>query len=234
MIRRMSFLSAMLSFLIFIRLSVMQAQENPKWYHFETEVKKMDVLKSEFGKNKKLPAGFELQALIALSYYPELRDEHVVFVQKKAAIPYASRPGIFSLLNPFSKKKYRVIISTKTNALRTPTLLENLDFNAQIGALGHELAHTAYYYKTRKLKILVNGIQYLDRSFEGKFEKMTDRIAIGHGLGTQIYTWCKAIFPVKKRDGKRSEIYYPPKAIFELLDPASKELVNAQAFHAKE
>lgn len=177
----------------------------------------LETLKSKYGKNKKLPAGYELQALIALSHYPELLEEYVIFIFKNTLLPYASRPEINTLVIPFVKKKYKIIISNKTNVTRTPALLKNLSFEAQIGALGHELAHTTYYSNTNKIKIILDGIRYLSSSFKEKFEKMTDRIAIDHGLGPHIYAWSKEVYPTKMADGKRGEIYYTPEEILKII-----------------
>ena len=176
-----------------------------------------DTLLSRWGTHKQLPAGLELQALVALSYYPELRDAYIRFEYKKATLPYASKPRFVSLLHPFGKRCYRIIISTQSTALREPTLMKNLPFQAQIGALGHELAHTAYYSKTGSWKLLSDGLRYSSDRFKEKFEKMTDDIAIEHGLDWYIYTWNAAIYSVKKRDGKRANIYYTPEQILERI-----------------
>jgi len=80
-----------------------------------------------------------------------------------------------SLINPFGNKKYLIIISSKSTALREPTLLKNLNFNAQIGALGHELAHTAYFHQHKKRTILRDGVKYgISIRYKEKFEKMTE------------------------------------------------------------
>ena len=176
-----------------------------------------DSLYALHGKNKTLPKGFETQALIALSHYPQLKTAHICFIVKPAKLPYASKPAFFSLLRFWTPKKYVITISNQSTALREPTLLKNLGFNAQIGALGHELAHTAYYQKTGRLKIIAAGIRYGSNAFKEKFEKMTDRIALVHGLGRYLLEWNRAVYPIKIKDGKRSKIYYSPDELSELL-----------------
>ncbi len=157
-----------------------------------------------FGNNKKLPKGFEKQALIALSYYPELKDTRIVFkIRKKGAAPFASRPSTWSLLfRKPAKRKYQVFISQKTKPVLTPILMKSLSFNGQIGVMGHELAHTSFYLKKKfgaMVKIALSTIspRYLD-----KFEYDTDQIAIAHGLGFQLISWSEQTHAFIKKETK--------------------------------
>jgi hypothetical protein len=196
---------------------LLAAQTSAKMmYVQEEEQLRFDSLKTLYGRHKKLPAGYELPALVALSYYPELQHKHIKFVIKKHDLPYSSRPRLWSLLVPFVPLRYVIIISTDAGVVREPTLLHHLPFNAQIGALGHELAHTSYYARTRKWQVLKDGLHYSDPVFKEKFEKMTDRIAIQHGLGPQLYAWCGLVYPVKLKDGIRAKIYYSPEEILQI------------------
>lgn len=176
-----------------------------------------DSLRALYGRHKSLPAGYELPALTALSYYPELRNAHIRFVVKKADLPYASKPAYWSLITPFVPKRYRIIISNQSSTLREPTLLKNLSLTAQIGALGHELGHTSWYLRTKKCSIIRTGLRYSNEKFKEKFEKMTDCIAIRHGLGQYLLEWNRAVYPTKLKDGNRSKIYYSPAEIEGIL-----------------
>lgn len=176
-----------------------------------------DSLRALYGHHKNLPVGYELPVLTALSFYPELRNAHIRFVVKKADLPYASRPAYWTLITPFVRKRYVITISDQSSALREPTLLKSLSLTSQIGALGHELGHTSWYLKTGKLKIIRAGLHYSDEKFKEKFEKMTDCIAIQHGLGPYILEWNRAVYPTKLKDGNRSKIYYSPDEIADLL-----------------
>jgi hypothetical protein len=154
------------------------------------ETENLKHLTQTFGNNKILPKGFELQALLALSYFPELRDVKIKFILADVSIPLSSRPYWRSLFKSSKNRTYHVIIDknleSESNRGRDALLLKNQPFNAQIGILGHELSHTAYY---------------LDRSFFGiakdalcqfskcriNFERNTDLRLIDHGLGWQRY-----------------------------------------------
>lgn len=163
------------------------------WYPEAITDAYFQELKATFGKHKQLPKGYEKQALVALSYYPELKNTRIVFkVRKKGGAPFVSRPTTWSLLfRKRAKRKYRILISQKTKAILAPILMKNLPFNAQIGVLGHELAHTSFYLEKKfgamvKIAIGTFSARYLD-----EFEHQTDQIAIEHGLGFQLLSWSK-------------------------------------------
>src|SRR5690348_15094523 len=55
-------------------------------------------LLNEFGKNKTLIPQFALPTLIALSYYPELKDTHIKFVYEPAVSTLATKPTFPSVV----------------------------------------------------------------------------------------------------------------------------------------
>lgn len=146
----------------------------------------LDSLKALFGHHKQLPEGYELQALLALSHYPELKDVNIHFSQTEAIIPLASRPEPVSMFTRKEKWQYNIVISTKSLENLEPILLKNLPFNAQIGIIGHELAHTVFYSDKGIGEMLLIGLNYPFPSFRARFEKNTDRRTIAHGLGWQL------------------------------------------------
>lgn len=139
-----------------------------------------------FGSNKELPTGYELQTLIALSHFPELRDTRIRFVEKDAGIPIASRPRPISTFRRREKRLYLVVIDT-TSAERGALLLKNQPFNAQVGIIGHELAHTAWYVNRSFFGIVSDSVCQLSQSCRAGFERATDRRLVLHGLGWQRY-----------------------------------------------
>lgn len=72
------------------------------------------ALLSEFGRNKQLPVNFELQTLIALSHYPELKDIRIRFIIDNVGIPLSSRPHWVSLLRSARNRTYLVIMDSDT------------------------------------------------------------------------------------------------------------------------
>src|SRR6056297_1764443 len=62
-----------------------------------------DSLMEKYGKNKIIADEFVEPALIALSYYPELKDVHIEFKYSREATTMAARPDPLSLI---SERKY--------------------------------------------------------------------------------------------------------------------------------
>ena len=147
---------------------------------------RFDALMAEFGHNKELPGGYELQALLALSHYPELRDAKIRFIVDDVDIPLSSRPHWASMLRSASNRTYLVVIDSELQGLRDALLVKNQPFNAQIGIIGHELAHTVYYLERSFFGILGDAICQLS-SCRIDFERSTDRRLIDYGLGWQRY-----------------------------------------------
>lgn len=192
------------------------AQDTPRY----------QALRQKYGNKKKLPKGFELQALIALSHYPQLRNTRITFEVVPTMIPLASRPNPLSLLQPWREREYLVVISSKSSIKSVePILLKNLSYNAQIGVLGHELAHTVFYLDKSSLDITRIAASYPLPSYRIKFESDTDRRAIKHGLGWQLHQWSKETLAAFGRDeedqnDKQSTIersYLSPSQIEEFM-----------------
>jgi len=139
-----------------------------------------------YGKHKELPAGFELQALLALRHYPELKDIKIRFIVDDVSIPLSSRPLWTTLLNSAKRRTYLVVIDTDRESGRQALLVKNQPFNAQVGIIGHELAHTVYYLERSFFGIISDAIcQLSDCRIE--FERDTDTRLIEYGLGWQRY-----------------------------------------------
>jgi len=163
------------------------ASQNPVREYLEQEQQaNYDALLWEYGNNKKLPKGFELQALLALRHYPELRDTRINFIVDDVSIPLSSRPHWRSLLRSAENRTYLVIIDTELEGPREALLLKNQPFNAQIGIIGHELAHTIYYLNRSFFGITGDALCQLT-DCRIRFERATDRRLIDYGLGWQRF-----------------------------------------------
>ena len=182
----------------------------------------IDSLVSELGYRKELPEGFELQTLLALRHYPELKNTHVKFIVKKAFIPLASRPATFSLLRKREHRTYRVIISDQSLPQMESVLLKNLPFNAQVAIIGHELAHTVEYETFNSYQISAVGLLYFFGSFRASMEKGTDRRTIEHGLGWQLLEYAEHVREVSGSNKKQIEFmdkfYMNPQEIRKVMD----------------
>lgn len=174
-------------------------------------------LLAEFGNYKTLPKGFEIQALVALSHFPELKNENIEFRFKKAKVAHTSSPSFLSIFKNMKNRKYVITISNKTKEGLDSTRLVNLSYNAQIGVLGHELAHIADYQNLNFLGLLKFGWHYIKEKDIVATENRTDKITINHGLGYQLLAWSREVHDVHIKDGRGAR-YLSPNKIMQLIE----------------
>ncbi len=144
---------------------------------------------SHFGLEKIIPGEIRSQVLLALKYYPELKNVKIIFRFANRKTPLTSRPQILSLLKRKSNRAYVITISKKTDILFSPIQFSALPFNAQVGVLGHELAHIADYASKSKWQLFKLGMKMRNAEFTNTFEFNTDYTCIQHGLGYQLLSW---------------------------------------------
>ena len=127
-------------FLLLIAFSqTIMAQRRPVVEFEKVDFTKEDSLQllKEFAKNKTFISSFTLQSLIALSYYPGLKNTHIRFKYKPAHSPLTTRPTFPSVLFGKSNRRFTITVSDSTVAALQPILLKQMDFNTQIGVIGH-------------------------------------------------------------------------------------------------
>jgi hypothetical protein len=179
----------------------------------------LENIKCSAGSRISFPKEYEGACLIALSYYPELKDENIKFIYGKGAYSMAARPAAKSLFRNRKNREYLIFINTQSK--NKGLLLPEVELNAQVGIIGHELAHILYYTGKSSFRIMLDGLGYLNKSYRAKFEKDTDKETINRGLGRQLldFSSCthnSSAVPEKyKRYKKR--IYLCPQSILELL-----------------
>lgn len=183
-------LAPLLTLLLVTCVSASEVSQPLRTFDENEQVKNLSYLTEMFGNNKSLPAGFELQALLALSHFPELQDVKIRFILADVGIPLSSRPYWRSMFSSSKKRTYHVIIDKdregENESGRGALLLKNQPFNAQIGIIGHELSHTAYYLDRSFFGITKDALCQLSRC-RINFERNTDLRLIDHGLGWQRY-----------------------------------------------
>ena len=161
----------------------MQPRLDSAWF-----AQRIDSLRARFGQRKTFAPPYELEALLALSYFPELDTVPIDFVLDSGAwVPVASRPVPQSLLQ--GPRRYQVIISANPPSFLDDARFDSCGFNARVGVLGHELAHTLFYAPRSSLEVAWMGLCYPWDFYRRKFEKDTDRRAIQRGLGHQHLAW---------------------------------------------
>ncbi|MEP7109339.1 MAG: hypothetical protein ABI760_15200 [Ferruginibacter sp.] len=147
------------------------------------------AIKSAVGKYKTIPLQYEKQVLLALSYFPELLNTRIIFRVKHTYSPLSTRPAWTSVVIPPQFRTYIITISDSSMNLLTPILFNKMDFNAQVGVIGHELSHVADFSGKHVLGLLRVGAGNLSHKFLDRFEFKTDSICIDHGLGYQLLSW---------------------------------------------
>lgn len=175
--------------IIFLTTQLVTGQHVVKEYKKTDYIDKVDSLRSKYGTNKFYPKKFELAILLALSHYPELTDLHITFELNKGFIPLISRPTITSMLGKKKKWHYKIFISDDNQFTYSEVLLKNIPFNAQVGIIGHELAHTVSYLHKSFTDMLSIAVNYVLKKYRSTFEKDTDKRCIQHGLGWQLYDY---------------------------------------------
>lgn len=151
--------------------------------------------------NKVIPDPIRSAAELALSYYPELAQTEIHFqFVKKAWVPYAARPYLHSL---FSKRKYKVVlVHDVTENSYSKILIQRLPFEAQVGILGHELAHIVDYEEKSLSGLFRTGLLYFFSPFRKGYERQTDIACIRHGLGKFLLEYALCIRKYIRESGK--------------------------------
>ncbi len=129
----------------------------------------------------------------ALAYYPELKNTSIAFRIKKQKSPLVAKPSLGSIFRRASKRKYIITISDATDLKFSSIQLHNLALNAQIGVIGHELAHISDYQKRSGYYFIGMAIGSLNKRRTDRHEYATDMRCIEHGLGYQLLVWSKEV-----------------------------------------
>jgi hypothetical protein len=148
----------------------------------------LPYLKEQFGNNKQIPESIEMECLVALSFYPQLKNVPISFEFGKTIATMTAQPKLSSFFKSQEKRDYKITINTTKSA---KDILNNLSFNALVGWIGHELAHITQYMEKSNGGLLLTGMSYLIPGYRKKFERETDLIAIQHYMGFALYEGVK-------------------------------------------
>ncbi|HUS03414.1 MAG TPA: hypothetical protein VMY77_16860 [Chitinophagaceae bacterium] len=143
-----------------------------------------DSLRNIYGINKEFITEYELQSLVALSFYPELINTRITF---KLADKESVAKTTISFSSVFNSGDKHFFIYINNNKSSTGLLLNDASFQAQVGAIGHELAHAADFDKKNLVGMVSWGIKYLFKRARMNIERKTDISTIQHGLGMELY-----------------------------------------------
>ena len=147
----------------------------------------------QFAYRKEIPEEIEIPVLQALSHYPELRDVRIKFVVKEQYATLTTCPSPGSMVMPRGHRVYLITISNRTIPALTPLLFQNLPAGAQVGIIGHELAHVADFSNDSFAESVRKAVGHLSPAYMDKMEFNTDRNCIEHGLGANLEQWSSYI-----------------------------------------
>jgi len=178
----------------------------------------IDSLKKIYGVKKNLLNAFELQTLIALSYYPELLNEHIRFTYARINGTAQTTVTFGSI---FKKIDKQYIVFINDDIKKTGLLLTDASFDAQVAVLGHELAHVADFKTRSFFDMIWWGLNYLVVKQRAKIETRTDKSTIRHGLGWPLYFWSDFVLNHSKASERYKRIretkYMKPNEILEYM-----------------
>ncbi len=174
----------------------------------------------DYAEQLDCPEQYKYQMLIALSYYPELKNTPIKVKFSDLQTTATCRPAIFSLFairrnQTASRRSYIIRINKKENF--NGVLLKDVPLNAQIGVLAHEIAHIVDYERRGHAGLLKRAMDYLEENRKKRFEYQIDKLTIEHGLGWQLYDWADYAMHKSKATEKykafKKRIYMGPADI---------------------
>ena len=151
-----------------------------------------DSLRS-FSNNKEIPAEYEKPILTALSYFPELKDVHIIFRVKKAYTPLTTKPNLAGVFKAKDHRTYLITISNETVDTLKRLLYKNLTFEEQVGIMGHELSHVVDFNSKNFPQKVAKGFGHLSKQYLDRMEFKTDGICIDHGLGQNLLAYSEHV-----------------------------------------
>ena len=191
-----------------------------KEFNYEKMKLLQDALSEDFSTNKSLDSTFKLPGLIALSYYPELVDHHIKFQQKNIKTTMQSVPRLDFIFKKRENRVYKISIDNKVRN-KKGLLLKDVPFNAQVGVIGHELAHVVDYDSKSKMGIVFLGIGYLFHGKRRQIENRVDEITITHGLGNQVKDFSAFVLNNEELNERylkyKRKFYYNPAQLMQIM-----------------
>jgi hypothetical protein len=143
-------------------------------------------LEADYGRNKQIPESYREVILKTLSFFPELRDTHILFrLVHDQEDAHGPEPSVMRLLIPTVKRNYTVNILDSATPPHEQALLRNLPHEAQMAAIAHELSIIVQFEKAGSLKAI--RLLSRDKDKERELRRNADISVIERGLGFELY-----------------------------------------------
>ncbi len=186
----------------------------------ETIQLNLDKLKRKFGYKKKIPNEILSNFYTAIGYFFDLENVNIKVRYGNIKTTMQCRPRWDFLFHKKENRSYVIYIGKKIKN-GNGILYQNLPLNAQIGVIGHELAHIVDYQSMNNLQLCRFGIDYLTSKKKKDIENRIDLIAIHRGLGYQIGDFAKYVFEESGASKAylkyKTKFYFRPNQIKEIL-----------------
>ena len=173
----------------------------------------LEDLRPEFGTNKTYPEDVEIAVLVALSYFPELKNTPIEFVYEKQCEFLITKPKNRIFIGR-RKRRYRILMTTNKDPAKG-MVIERVAFNALVGVIGHELAHVLDYSQKSVFSTAMTSFRYsTSKQYRRNLERATDIATVDHGLGYQLFR-IRIYFPEKET--KEHDSYLEREEILDLI-----------------
>jgi hypothetical protein len=182
----------------------------------------VDSLRSLTGTDKVYPAEYELQSLLALSHFPELKDARVEIRFSGTKSLLLSTITFRSMFQHASRRSYQILLRRKSSIKLSPALFSNLSFDGQVAALAHELAHTVEFRQKSFTGMINIALRHLSKKAIDKQERDADMLVIKRGLGFPMYDWRKSTAKAfahkqKEKPEEEHQRYMGPKTVLQSM-----------------
>ena len=199
---------------------LIQAQPPVKEFHRNEIYVQRQEMADAWLNGKELPSSMKLPGLVALSYFPDLKEVDIEFRRRNIKTTMVCRPRMDFIFRKKENRTYRIIANNQLRG-KQGLLFDDVPFNAQIGIMAHELAHVVDYENKTAAGIIVTGIRYLFPGYRRKLEQQIDELAIERGMGYQIHAFSDfvihhAAVTDQYRDYKK-RFYFSPDELLEVM-----------------
>lgn len=176
----------------------------------------IDPSYKSMGYRKKIPELYQPIFNQVLSYYPELDSIRIIVKEAKISSSLNARPTPFSLLfRRRENRKYKIRINVKKGD--SLALFSEATIKAQIGVLGHELAHIVDYNHRSLGGVFKRLFSYTTIKGKEKYEKEIDSMAVHAGLGEELHAWSSYVLnesnATKLYKEYKRKVYLEPEEI---------------------
>jgi hypothetical protein len=203
-------------YLYFILIITLQLFLTKETFAFE---KNHIDLREEFGQHKNFIDKVELPALIALSFFPELKNTHITFEYRKIKTTMSTRPHLGKFL--MSNRSYVIYINSHAKDIGGVSF-DELGLQEQIGIIAHELSHIVDYQKRKTFSMMKCGLYYsIFNHYHRTLERNTDMLVIQKGLAHQLYAFSNYVLNKSSASPEYKEFkrknYLSPEEISDYL-----------------